>query len=60
MAEAYIQGVNRQGGQLYEPLYAQNNASYGAAQVRNIYFGTADMVPGQTNLENGVIYLQYE
>ena len=47
-------------GQFPREMYAQVNANYGVAQLRNIYCGTGGMTNNSTNLANNVIYLQYE
>lgn len=47
-------------GRFPREMYAQTNANYGVAQLRNIYCGTGAMTNNATALANNTIYLQYE
>lgn len=48
------------GGSMTGTLYAQRNASYTTAQVRNIYFTTSDLTAGSTAMNDGDIAIVYE
>ena len=48
------------GGSMTGSLYAQRNASYTTAQVRNIYFTTSDLTAGSTTMNDGDIAIVYE
>ena len=48
------------GGSMTGALYAQRNASYTTAQVRNIYFTTSDLTAGSTTMNDGDIAIVYE
>lgn len=61
MAEASMMAPsNTPGGQAVQPLFAHKNADFTTPQTKNIYCGTGGMTNNSTNLENNVIYLQYE
>lgn len=47
-------------GRLGATVYAKLNAALGTPQIRNIYAGTTDRVPGESDLNYGYIYLVYE
>lgn len=55
--ELGITKLDKAGGEMTGQLTAQNNDSYGTAQVRNIILSTAD--PGATDGENGMIWIKY-
>lgn len=48
------------GGSMTGALYAQRNASYTTAQVRNIYFTTSDLTANSTTMNDGDIAIVYE
>lgn len=50
----------KSGGTMTGQLTAGGTQEPAAAQVRNIYAGTADLTAGTTPLETGTIYLVYE
>lgn len=49
--------LDKSGGEMTGQLTAQNNDSYGTAQVRNVIVSTAD--PSATDGENGMIWIKY-
>lgn len=52
--------LSKSGGTMTGILYAQTNASYTTAQMRNISANTTDLTAGSSSLANGSIYLVYE